>query len=288
VWEWADPAFASKDELIQKKSAYLNLPFFHARAALYFAVWIGLGLYFWRRSLAQDAGKDITGQVKAVSAPGMLLFALSISFAAFDWLMSLDPHWYSTIFGVYYFAGGAQGMFATLILICLLLQRGGMLRGAVTVEHFHDLGKFAFGMTVFFAYIAFSQYLLIWYANIPEETEWYLHRWGPWAGVSIALIFTTFVFPLLTLMSRHAKRTMPILATGAVMILVGRAVDQYWLVMPAFDHEAHGPALSWMYLTALLGVGGLYFGLLALLLGRHPLIPLGDPLLKKSLEHQNV
>lgn len=288
VWEWADPAIAAHDELIQEKAAYLNLPFFYVRAALYFAVWIALSQFFWRKSIEQDAGADVMGSVKAVSAPGMLLFGLSLSFAAFDWLMSLDPHWYSTIFGVYYFAGGAQGMFATVILVTLMLQRSGMLRNAVTVEHFHDLGKFAFGFTVFFAYIAFSQYLLIWYANIPEETEWYLHRWGPWAGLSIALIFFTFVFPLLTLMSRQAKRTMSILATGAVLILVGRLVDMYWLVMPAFDHEGHGPGLSWMYFTSLVGVGGVYLGVFFLLLGRHALIPLGDPLLKKSLEHENV
>jgi hypothetical protein len=287
VWEWTDVTVLAGDKALQAKQAYLNLPFFYARAVTYFAVWTVLSQFFWRRSIQQDAGRDVMGSLKAVSAPGLLLFALSLTFAAFDWIMSLDPHWYSTIFGVYYYAGGTQGMFAMLVLAALLLQRSGMLKNAVTVEHYHDLGKFAFGFTIFFAYIAFSQFLLIWYANIPEETEFYLRRWGPWAVLSMALLFVSFVLPLLVLMSRKAKRTMNILATGAVLILIGRAIDMYWLVMPSFAGD-QGPVLSWIYVTAMVGVGGVYLGTFALLLGRHALIPLGDPLLKSSLGHENV
>ncbi|WP_373047094.1 hypothetical protein [Vulgatibacter sp.] len=290
LFHWTHAEDVAKDAILTAKAPYLNIPFFYIRAFIYFAVWIGLSVYLTRKSALQDKGNGlhILGQMRTASAPGMLLFALSLTFAAFDWLMSLSPHWFSTIFGVYYFAGAVQGALAMIIIVAMFLQRAGLVHRMITVEHYHDLGKLLFGFTVFFAYIAFSQYFLIWYANIPEETEWFLHRWGPWAGLSIALIFFTFVLPFFVLLSRVAKRTAPILLLGALLVLVGRAIDMYWLVMPSLDHHGHGPHLSWMNFTALLGIGGLYVGLLCWRLGKNALVPVGDPLLRSSMGHENV
>ncbi len=290
LYEWTHGDVVAKDDILQAKAGYLNETFFYVRVVVYFAIWIGLSVYLGKLSIAQDKGDGMKylQKMRSASAPGMLLFSLSLTFAAFDWLMSLSPHWFSTIFGVYYFAGAAQGMFAMLIVIAMMLQRGGMLHRMITVEHYHDLGKFLFGFTVFFAYIAFSQYFLIWYANIPEETEWFLHRWGPWAGLSLAMVFFTFVLPFVVLLSRMAKRALPVLLVGAIIVLVGRALDMYWLVFPSLDHHGHGPHVSWMNFTALIGIGGMYFGYLCWRLGKHALVPVGDPLLRSSMGHENV
>ncbi len=186
LYPWARAGYAGAPG----KAAYLNVPFFIARLAVYFAVWGWIGRFYLRRSLAQDASGDpsLTTTMRRRSAPAMIVFALTLTFAAFDLLMSLDPGWYSTIFGVYYFAGAAVGVYALLPLAVFLLQRAGFIRRSVTVEHYHDLGKLLFGFVVFWAYIAFSQYMLMWYANLPEETHWFVarqqHGWG-WVGLAL-------------------------------------------------------------------------------------------------------
>ena len=160
------------------KRPYLNQPFFFIRWVIYFVSWIGLSLYFWRRSLDQDAtGNDtITLRLQKLSAPAIIIFAITLTFAAFDLLMSLDPHWFSTIYGVYYFSGSFVGFLAVLILALMAFQNQGLLTRSITVEHYHDLGKLLFGFVFFWGYIAFSQYMLIWYGNIPEETGWLFRR----------------------------------------------------------------------------------------------------------------
>jgi hypothetical protein len=191
------------------------------------------------------------------------------------------------MFGVYYFAGAAQGSVALLVVIVLFLQRKGLLEGTVTVEHRHDLGKLLFAFTVFYAYIAFSQYFLIWYANMPEETIFFARRWeGGWTPWSLVLVAAAFVLPFLTLLGRDAKRTRGSLLAGALLVLFARFIDQYWLVLPTVDHE--GPHFAWTDLTALLGVGGLFVGVYVLNLARHALLPVGDPYLAHSVRHENV
>jgi len=292
LFEWANPAIAAGDELIQEKSPYLNVTFFAIRAVFYFVVWTVLSIHLARKSAQQDHGDGpkILAHLRAVSAPGMILFGLTLTFAAFDWLMSMSAHWFSTIFGVYYFAGAFQGVLALLIVVAMLLQRAGLLQGLVTVEHYHDLGKLLFGFTVFFAYIGFCQYFLIWYANIPEETFWFTARWDHgWAPISLAMIAFTFVFPFFWLLSRNVKRHLGALLFAAIVVLIGRFIDVYWMVMPSLDHHHPvGPQLSWTIVTALLGIGGVFVGMLAWRLGKNPLIPIGDPHLRSSLGHENV
>lgn len=239
----ADPTAADFDAVIAGKAGYLNKPFFFVRVAIYFAVWIGLAAFFRRLSAQQDESGDpaLSLRMSRVAAPGLLLFALSTTFASFDWIMSLDPHWFSTIFGVCYFAGGFMAFLAFAILFAQWLGRRGYLREAVTVEHYHDLGKLMFGFVVFWTYVNFSQYMLIWYANLPEETVFYQHRLeGGWSAVGTLLIFGHFLLPFAFLMSRHIKRNSLTLGIGAAYLLVMHWIDMQYLVMPNAAHGDHG------------------------------------------------
>lgn len=288
LFEWMRPEVIETDHLVQEKIGYLNTPFFLIRAVVYFAAWVGFSLLLGRLSVRQDGGDGVAFQAKMrkLTAPALILFALTITFAAFDWLMSISPHWFSTMFGVYYFAGAFQAGLALLILVALALKKAGKLEGIVTVEHMHDLGKFLFAFTVFYAYIAFCQYFLIWYANIPEETFWYLERWeGGWKGTALAMIFATFVLPFLILLAREPKRRAGTLMAASVIVILGRAIEMYWLVMPSLKV---GPTMPWSTLAAMVGIGGLFLGTIAWRLGKAPLIPIGDPHLRSSLGHENV
>jgi hypothetical protein len=285
LYPWARAGYASA----HAKAAYLNVPFFAARWVVYFAVWGALGRFHLRRSSAQDVSGDasLTVTMRRWSAPAMIAFAVTLSFAAFDLLMSLDPGWYSTIFGVYYFAGAAVGVYALLPLASFLLQRAGFIRRSVTVEHYHDLGKLLFGFVVFWAYIAFSQYMLQWYANLPEETHWFVvrqqHGWG-WVG--LALVFGHFLIPFVALLSRAPKRRPPFLAAVAAWVLVMHWVDLYWLVMPAASPAS--PALHVVDLTVLVGLVSLLVAAAAFVARGRALVPEGDPRLEESLAFENA
>jgi len=231
--------------------------------------------------------------IRKVCAGGIWLYGLSLSFAAIDWVMSLQPHWYSTIFGVYFFAASIQAFFALTALIAFGLQRGGMLKTAITVEHFHDLGKFTFGFTVFWAYIAFSQFVLIWYANIPEEVVFYMTRLeGGWSNVSYFLPIGHFFLPFIFLLSRKVKRHRLGLTVGAIWVLAMYLMDFYWLILPNFGthgepHQAAVFAPTLTDLTALLGIGGVFVAVFGFFLNRNKVISINDPRLPESLVHEN-
>ena len=198
--------------------------------------------------------------MKRISAPGMILFAITLTFASWDWLMSLDAHWYSTIFGAYYFSGCALSALVLVTLTAIYLRSKQVLVHQITVEHYHDLAKLTFAFTVFWAYMAFSQYFLIWYANIPEETIWFKHRWdGSWKTISLLLVIGHFAVPFLVLISRAAKRSTKVLLSAGVWLLFMHWIDLYWLVMP--NLHQHGFVPSWMDLTTMLGIGGIFLGL---------------------------
>jgi len=206
LYPWTDPG---DDHLLHWKAPYLNVPFFVVRMFLYFAAWIVISRFYFRSSLRQDASGDVelTRRMQRFGPVSLIAFALTLTFAAFDLLMSLDPLWYSTIFGVYYFGGSVGAFFAILIAALMFLQRRGLITESVNVEHYHDLGKFMFAFIVFWAYIAYSQYMLIWYGNIPEETLWYEHRMhGSWGMLSLFLLFGHFVGPFLFIMSPSPTR----------------------------------------------------------------------------------
>lgn len=289
LYHWTHADAVAHDPLLQWKAPYLNTPFFLIRAAVYFGVWILLASFFVRRSFAQDASgdKNLTRSMERFSGPAMVLYAITTCVAAFDLLMSLDPHWFSTIFGVYYFSGGVVGFFAALAVLVILLQQTGRLRKAITPEHYHDLGKLIFAFTVFWAYIAFSQYMLIWYANLPEETGWILKRQtNGWEWVAWTLLFGHFIIPFAVLLPRFVKRTRRFLFLPAVWILLMHAVDLYWLVIPQISPKSAAPHL--VDLTCMLGIGGLYVAALAFRLRNRSLVPERDPRLPESLAFENA
>jgi hypothetical protein len=289
LYHWAHIGVAEHDALIAGKSGFLNTNFFITRMAIYFSIWSILAWFFYRTSVKQDSTDDpaLTRRMEVVSAPGMVLFALSLNFAAFDLLMSLDPHWFSTIYGVYYFAASVLLFFAVMPKILVWLQAQGLMRNAVTVEHYHDIGKFMFAFTVFWAYIAFSQYMLIWYGNIPEETEWFLKRQtGGWTAISLTLLFGHFILPFLMLISRHVKRRPVLLAVIGVYVAAMCWVDMYWLVIPEFSPGVARFGL--LDILVYLGIAGLYSAVFAWRLGRASLIPEGDPRLQESLAFENA
>ncbi|MFT3711102.1 MAG: hypothetical protein QM817_26030 [Archangium sp.] len=288
------------DDILEKKRWFLSSGFWYARAAIYLLVWAGLGWFLYSTSVKQDSLGDkpeererLVHLIRKVCAGGLFLYGLTLSFGAVDWMMSLSPHWYSTIYGVYYFAASMLAFFAFVTLVSMFAQSSGVLKTAITSEHFHDMGKFVFGYTIFWAYIAFSQFILIWYANLPEETEFYLMRLeGGWEYVSYALPILHFFVPFLFLISRHVKRNKSVLAIGAVWTLVMHCVDIYWLVMPNFgahgggEHEPH-LAPSYLDFTALIGVFGVFLAVFGVLLNRNKVVAINDPRLPESLAHEN-
>jgi hypothetical protein len=289
LYHWAEPGAAAHDPILAGKQGYLESGFFTVRAAIYLLAWTLLAWWFRRGSIAQDSTDDPapTRRLQTLSAPSMIVFALTLSFAAFDWVMSLDPHWYSTIFGVYVFAGCAVAIYAALALVAILAQRAGILTDQLDAEHYHDLGKMLFAFVVFWAYIGFSQYMLIWYANIPEETEWFAHRLeGGWLPATVALVVGHFGLPFFVLLSRKVKRRKPLLAAAAVWMLAMHGLDVFWLVMPASSPA--GPRLHPADLLCFVGVGGLFLACFGLAMRRRALVPVGDPRLPESLSFENM
>jgi hypothetical protein len=288
IYDWTGAAAVAADHLLQHKRPYLNEPFFLGRAAIYLVAWSGIGIWFRRQSMAQDASGErrITRRLQAVSAPALIVYALTVTFASFDWLMTLDPHWYSTVFGVYFFAGAVVCHFALLALLALALRRAGLAAGVITVEHLHDMGKLLFAFVCFWAYIAFSQFMLLWYANIPEETIFYLRRLtGSWSSVSVLLALGHFVAPFFFLLPRTVKRSSGGLLLGALWMLGMHYLDLYWLVMPRIHPE--GVRLSLLDLSTWMGVGGVFLAGLGWLMRHAALIPLKDPRLPESLSFEN-
>jgi hypothetical protein len=284
------------DPIIAGKRPYLKTWFFYARLVFYFAVWTYISHRLYTISVRHDAKTDYDSPVKlrTVSAWGLPLTAVTTAFASYDLLMSLSPHWFSTIFGVYFFAGAAFAVFPVLVLAAALLQRqGGVLRHAVTTEHYHDLGKWMFGFTVFWAYIAFSQYMLYWYGGIPEETVWFRHRMEHgWFVFSAVLFMLHFVVPFVVLLPRWTKRVLPVLSFMAVFFLVMHWFDLFWVAMPSMGEGTESGyvvgGFHWLNFTTWLGLAGLYFGAFIWRMGRHPLVPQNDPRIEESLAFENV
>jgi hypothetical protein len=279
-------------EVMAKKSGYLSKNFFYGRAVFYFLVWALLAVRLFGYSAAQDTTKDpkLTVRAQSFAPAATMLFALTLTFAAFDWIMALEPTWFSTIFGVYYFATGVVSSLAVIILVTMALRNAGQLDGAVTPEHYHDLGKLMFGFLVFWAYIGFSQFMLIWYAALPEETTWYHNRWdfGPWAKIAMVILVGHFVVPFFWLISRNFKRNLGRLQIGAVVLLVMHVVDMYWFVMPNYALGSNDFAFHWLDAACLLAVGGVYGAFVFFRMTKNYLVPVGDPRLERSLHFQNA
>jgi hypothetical protein len=298
LYVWSDPQVEAEDHLMQGKSLWLNTTFFTIRLIIYFTIWSALGVVYLNRSVKSDETGDpiFHAKCKWLAPLGLILFALSTTFASFDLLMSLTPSWYSTIFGVYIFAGASVAIFSFTTLAYCYLQRHGILARAVTVEHYHDIGKLLFSFVVFWGYIAFSQYMLIWYANVPEETAFYKPRqYGPWwMTISFLLLFVHLLIPLGGLMSRWMKRDTKRLIFWSLWMLAAHWLDMYYLIVPTWAGRASGnllapinPPLPLMEIACTLGIGGLWLGALARRAASISMVPEKDPYLKPSLVFEN-
>lgn len=280
------------DAILQKKLGYLNEHFFLIRSFGYIFIWSILGFVFHRYSVKQDNSKEkkITHILQALSAPSIIIFGITITFASFDWLMSMQPHWYSTIFGVYFFAGSMLFALAFITLMILILQANGLLKN-ITQEHYHDLGKLMFGFTIFWAYISFSQFMLYWYGGIPEEIEFYAHRLEHgYALLSWAMPFIHFFIPFFLLMSRTLKRIKIILAFNCLWIICAHLLDLYWLIMPVYHEPSSLNHPIHLNLSLFLALGGIFLTILGsylFVLSRHKIMAIGDPRLNESLVFEN-
>lgn len=284
LYPWADSAHVAENELLQHKAAYLNVPFFIGRAVVYFAIWLGLAYQLNRWSLEQDrlGEPSLAQRMRRTSAVGVILYVLTATFAAYDWLMSLEPEWFSSIYGLLILAGQATAALAVAVIGLRRMDHTQTLSQERT-QAFNHLGNLLLGFVMLWAYLAFSQFLIIWSANIPEEAIWYYHRsQGGWLGVGMVLIGIHFVVPMLLLFSRRVKRQGTVLAVLAVLLLAARLVDLVWLIVPAFyPDELH---VHWLDPVLVIAMGG---GWLALFLrqwvSKAPL-PRHDPHLESLME----
>ncbi len=286
LYEWARPAVVAQDKILQHKAPYLNVPFFLARALLYFAVWNLIAYLLAKWSLEQDRTADpsLSRRLELLSGPGLVIYGTTMNFASIDWVMSLEAHWFSTIYGLSFMVGQVLGAFAFVIAVSIWLSTRKPFSEFLSSGHLHDLGKLLLAFVMLWAYMAFSQFLIIYSGNLPEEIPWYLRReQGVWGGIALGLILFHFVLPFLLLLSRDLKQHGGKLLKVAALVVLMRYVELFWLVSPA--SRAQGGFHLWLDAATLIGIGGLWLALFARQLKGRPVLPLNDPWLQEALEH---
>src|SRR5688572_6491647 len=296
LYVWTHPEHVQADEILRHKSLYLNTGFFIGRAVLYFAIWSGLSIVLNRLSARQDTGEvSVNPTIQRVSGAGIVLYALTVTFAGIDWIMSINPHWYSTLFGFLIMGGQGLAALAFTIVICTILIKREPLNSLFTPNHFHDLGKLMFAFVMLWAYFNFSQFLLTYAANLVEEIPYMITRLSHgWQYLAIFLLLFHFVVPWLLLLSRQTKRTPERLVVIAVWILFVRYADLFMMVTPEFaasgenlhmlagEHESHF-FVHWLDVAAPLAIGGLWLWMFLTELRKRPMLAVGDPYLRESL-----
>ncbi len=278
LYPWAVPEIVKADANIQHKAAYLNVPFFIARAVFYFAIFTAFGFVLNRWSMQQDRTADpkLVDRMRSFSAPALLVFVFTGTFAFIDWIMSLDPHWFSTIYGVMFLVGQVLETFALVIAAVVVLSRRKPLADVMTKQHFHDLGNLLFAFTILWAYLSFSQFLIIWAGNLPEEIPWYLKRLsGGWGWIAVSLVVFHFALPFLLLLQTGVKKRADLLMKVCLWMIFIRLVDVYWVVEPSLNPK--GFIFHWMDLATPVGVGGIWLGAFFWQLKNRPLVPINDP-----------
>jgi hypothetical protein len=287
LYAWARPE-AAADPIIQIKAAYLQPGFFYLRAALFFLVWGAFVFLLNRWSREQDERAPMLpgphdARFRVLSGPGLALYVVTVTFMSIDWVMSLDPHWYSTIFGILTMGGQGLSTMAFTIVVLSALVKFKPMSEVAGAEHFHDLSKLMFAFVLLWAYFSVSQLLIIWSANLPEEIPFYLERLhGPWAPISITLLLLQFVLPFLLLLSRDLKRSPAAVKWVALIILFMRVVDITWTIGPVFRE---GSSLHWLDFAVVLGMGGPWLVLFWRHLADRALVPARDPYFKGAMAH---
>jgi len=285
LYIWARPEVVAADKILQFKAPYLNVSFFFVRAAVYFVIWTILAYTLSAWSLQQDRGYDEKRAVRMarLSGGGLVIYALTIFFMSVDWMMSVDPYWYSTIYGILFMGGQGLSAMAFTIAVVVLLARAAPMSKIIGPNHLHDMGKLLLAFVMLWAYFQFSQFLIIWSGNLPEEIPWYLIRMkGAWGWVSVLLIVGHFALPYLLLLNRDLKRTGGTVATIAALIIVMRFVDLFWLLGP--EHGKELLSVHWLDFVAPVAVGGIWVALFLWQLGTRSLIPINEPTLQEAIE----
>ena len=285
IYEWARPEAVAADPVLRMKQPYLNVPFFLVRAVFFFGAWSLLAhlLSRWSAELDRTGSLRVARRLRGASGPGLILLGLTITFSAVDWAMSLAPHWYSTIYGIIFMVGQALSAMALVIVLLVRFRDESPFAQAVRPQVLHDLGKLLFAFVMLWAYVNLSQFLIVWAGNLPEEIPWYIQRLrGGWRGLAFLILLFHFVLPFLLLLSRDLKRNAPLLARVAGVLFVFRLVDLYWLVAPDLRHDG-GFHVSWMDVTAPIGVGGIWLYWFARELKTRPLLPQHEPDLEEFL-----
>ncbi len=278
LYPWAVPAQVAADRVLQHKQGYLNPPFFIVRAAIVFAVWIWLAHLLNKWSREQDLTRDLRPllRLRKLSGPGLVIYPLTVTVAFVDWVMSLEPDWYSTIFPILVCIGQMLSGLAFVILLLRWLGPRTALSQIIGKENFHHLGSLLLAFTMLWAYMAFSQLLIIWSGNLPHEISWYLHRIaGGWRWVVVFLVLFHFFGPFFLLLSRLNKRSRSTLSAIAAVMLIAHVVDVWWMIVPTFYPQ--GLHFHWLDLAAFLGIGGVWFAFFLRQLERKPLLPVNDP-----------
>lgn len=290
VYVWAQPDQSGASEALKHalahKALYLNVPFFIARAVFYFGVWNLITYFLNKWSLEQDrtGHRPITSKLQGLSGPGLVLYGLTVTFASIDWIMSLEPQWFSTIYGILVMGGQGLSAMAFIIAVVVLLAQYEPLSEVIKPSHLHDLGKLMLAFLMLWAYFSFSQFLIIWSGNLPEEIPWYVRRLqSSWKWVGLALVVLQFALPFVLLLSRDLKRSSRRLVVVAISVIVMRFVDLIWLTGPEFHAGAF--RIHWMDVIMVVGLGGLWLAFFAFQLKARPLLPIGDPELEQVLAH---
>jgi hypothetical protein len=294
LYTWANPQRVEHDPLLEHKQLYLNVPFFLVRALVYFVTWLGLAHWLnrWSREQDETSGAEVSGKFRGLSALGLLLYGLTITFASIDWAMSLEPHWFSTIYGMLFGIGQVLSAFTLAVAVVTLLASEPPFVEVLKPSHLGDLGGLLLAFVMLWAYVSFSQFLLIWSGDLPEETTWYLHRLeGGWQVIGLSLILLHFAVPLLLLLSRPLKQNARSLRWVAIGVFVMRMVDMCWLIMPAASHgeSSRSQTVPIAHLAlcavALVGLGGVWCAKFLVEFERRPRLPIHDPAFAGLSDH---
>ncbi|NUM63146.1 MAG: quinol:cytochrome C oxidoreductase [Ignavibacteriaceae bacterium] len=287
LFHWSHPEAVAEDKILQGKSSYLNVTFFIVRVFALIGIWSLFYFFIVKNSKKQDTTRDqkLTTKNLRLSAIFIPIFAVTITISAIDWLMSIEPHWFSTMIGVYFFSGVVIAALAAVTLTTVLLKENGYLHPALTNDHLYSLGALLFAFINFWGYIAFSQYMLIWYADLPEETFWFMQRWeGSWSIFSIGLIIIHFVVPYIALVSQPSKMNPKTLKFISVWLLFAHLYDLFWFVMPEVNELSAGYSFSWIDLVFPIAVVGIIILVFNMKAKKENLIPIGDPKLQRGLD----
>ncbi|MGA8222230.1 MAG: hypothetical protein WB780_11300 [Candidatus Acidiferrales bacterium] len=287
LYKWAQPWSVAVDPMLQYKRPYLNPPFFTVRAVIYFAIWFTLAWLLNKWSSEQDRTGDprLASRMEAISGPGLILWGIAVTYSSIDWVMSLEAHWFSTMYGMIVMVVAALTAMSFVVFVLRRLSGQEPMSQAVTAAQFNDLGNLMLTFVMLWAYLSFSQFLIIWAGNIKDEIPWYVSRaFGGWGAVAVVLIVLHFALPFLLLLQRGVKRRLRVLSMVAGMLIVLSLVDAYWLVVPAYEAA---PRVHLLDIFALVGIGGIWVGAFFRQLKQWPLLPLQDPRFEGALEHEH-